>query len=352
MWTHEVRNNEGPRRWFLDAPEAEVLSRAQERKLLLELADCTARLLQTIRRSDGSAWGTSARDAEFQRLVRDLAGTGTTADPHASALGALARRHQEIRTALALANSRLVAHIAKQYRSRGISSSDLIQDGFCGLLMAIDRFDVTNTTRLATYAVWWIRQAMQRNIAAGAYPVRLNPKQLQRLCRAIAPCPPIPAATPHPSRDRSGLSARELAAIRPRVPLDAPCRNDDATPLSDLLATAREPEENRSEAAEFLSSLLHVLKPRELLVIKLRFGLDGESRHSLSQVSKALAVSKERVRQIQERALQKLRIAADEQEAPGPRVPGCPGLMPLPSSAVGPVPAGQDAAASARHARC
>jgi RNA polymerase primary sigma factor len=87
--------------------------------------------------------------------------------------------------------------------------------------------------------------------------------------------------------------------------------------LSDLLATAREPDEDESEAAEFLHSLLHVLKPRELVVLKLRFGLDGEARHSLSQVSQLLGISKERVRQIQERALQKLRIAADEQEASG-----------------------------------
>jgi RNA polymerase primary sigma factor len=321
MWSHEVWSNDGPRRWFLDEPEAEVLSKANERRMLLELADCTARLLQATRRRDGSEWGSSVADAEFQRFVRELAGAGATTDPHAAALRAVARRHQEIRTALALANSRLVAHLAKGFRNRGVSVSDLIQDGFCGLLMAIDRYDTANTTRLSTYAVWWIRQAMQHTVAGGAYPVRLNPKQLQRLLRALRQCPPIPAgpaaATQHSDGDASPYSGRELAPLRPWVPLDAPCRNDGVTPLSDLLATAQEPDENESEAAEFLHSLLHVLKPRELVVLKLRFGLDGESRHSLSQVSQLLGVSKERVRQIQERALQKLRIAADEQDAGG-----------------------------------
>src|SRR6516165_4136915 len=131
MWTHEVLHDDGPGRWFLDAPEAEVLSRENERRMLLELADCTARLLQTTRRSDGSEWGSTVGDAEFQRVVRDLAGAGTTTEPHTAALRATARRHQEVRTALALANSRLVAHIAKGFSNRGIAIADLIQEGFC-----------------------------------------------------------------------------------------------------------------------------------------------------------------------------------------------------------------------------
>ena len=322
MWTHEVLHDDGPGRWFLDAPEAEVLSRENERRMLLELADCTARLLQATRRPDGSGWGSTVGEAEFQRVVRELAGAGTTTHPHTAALRAVARRHQEIRTALALANSRLVAHLAKRFSNRGIAIADLIQDGFCGLLMAIDRFDPSKMTRLATYAGWWIRLAMQRTIADGAYPVRLTPKQLQRLRRAIAQCPVIPAGRPaaahHSDGDRSAATWRELAALRPTVPLDACCRSDGLTPLSDFFATPREPDENQSEAVEFLGSLLGVLKPREQIVLKLRFGLDGQPRHTLSQVGKALAITGERVRQIQERALEKLRVAAAERDGLGP----------------------------------
>jgi hypothetical protein len=150
----------------------------------------------------------------------------------------------------------------------------------------------------------------------------LNPKQLQRLRRAIAQCPVIPAgraaAAHHADGDRSAATWRELAALRPTVPFDASCRSDGLTPLSDRFATTREPDENPSEAVEFLGSLLGVLKPREQVVLTLRFGLDGESRHSLSQVSTVLAISKEWVRQIQERALQKLRIAAEERDGLGP----------------------------------
>jgi RNA polymerase sigma factor (sigma-70 family) len=315
MRTYEVLNNDLSRRWFLDSPEADVLSTADERKLLQELADCKERILEAIGHPDGSEWGVPAVHAQFQKLVRDLASAGMTRDPHTAALRSLARRYQEIRTSLAMANSRLVAHVAKQYSNRGIPMSDLIQEGFCGLLTAVDRFDLANTTRLATYAVWWIRQAMQRAVAGGAYPVRLNVKQLQRLTRAISQAPEIQGGRPaeiHPTHgDGSPSYWPDLAAIRPRVSLDAPCGNDGSTPLSELLASEPGTDHDGREALEVLHGMIRLLKPREQAVLTLRFGLDGAPRHSLSQVSKVLDVSKERIRQIQERALEKLRVAAD-----------------------------------------
>ena len=96
----------------------------------------------------------------FKQLIRDLADPDvTSSDPPAEEVRPLVRRYQEIRVKLAMANVRLVAHVAKRYHDRGIPTGDLIQEGFCALLVAIDRFDVVNETRLATYAIWWIRQA-------------------------------------------------------------------------------------------------------------------------------------------------------------------------------------------------
>ena len=214
-----------------------------------------------------------------------------------------------------MANSRLVAHIAKRYFNRGISAADLIQEGFCGLMAAVDRFDTTNTTRLATYAGWWIRQAMQRAIAGGAYPVRLNPKQLQRLAQAMGHSADASTdgSTEVVSRKtvRSGVTPLDLAAIRTQISLDAPCQIDDSTPLANLLATVRDPEQDDSETVEFLGTILQSLTAREQMVLKLRFGLDGEPRHSLNQLGRLLQVSKERVRQIEERAMEKLRDVAD-----------------------------------------
>ena len=93
------------------------------------------------------------------------------------------RKYSELRGKLALANLRLVAHVAKRFRDRGIPYGDLLQEGFCGLLEAIDRFDLNHETKLATYATWWIRQSMQRAVASGAYPVRLTPRHLRQLAQ-------------------------------------------------------------------------------------------------------------------------------------------------------------------------
>jgi RNA polymerase primary sigma factor len=314
MLTQNHPDPEGARRWFLDAPEADVMSAARERELLLELAGRKGELLRTTRRPDGSEWGITIPDAEFQRVVHDLATPKTSLEPTTVTVAGLARRYEEIRTALAMANSRLVAHLAKRYFNRGISASDLIQEGFCGLLAAIDRFDTANTTRLATYAGWWIRQALQRAIAGGAYPVRLNPKQLQRLAQAMAhssgPMGGPFTEVVSSKTVRSGADTRDLAAIRTQVSLDARCQFDDTTPLADLLTSVRDPDPEESEAVEFLGSILQTLTSREQLVLKLRFGLDGEPRHSLNQLGKLLQISKERVRQIEERAIEKLRHVA------------------------------------------
>src|SRR5262249_24386679 len=156
----------------------------------------------------------SIADSEFQEVVRELASAGATPNPVTAALHPLAQRYQELRAALAMANSRLVAHVARRFVNRGIPTSDLIQEGFCGLLTAIDRFAPATPPRLATYAVWWIRQAMQRAVAANAYPVRLNPKQLQRLARAIDQTTAIPSGVPAKARsldrDRSHANWKEL----------------------------------------------------------------------------------------------------------------------------------------------
>ncbi len=345
MLDQELLDAGGHRRWFLDTPEAQVISAARERELLLELDECRRGLLRATRRPDGSEWDLSRPDPEFRRAVRGLAGddpdagAGASAsanpgrddpsdDPSPAVVPHLARRHEEIRGALAMANSRLVAYLARRYLNRGISPADLIQEGFCGLLEAIDRFDPVNTTRLATYAAWWIRQALQRAIADGCYPVRLTPRQLRRLSQApVAKDTPAPSLRPHddptttttepapaPAQPRPAAGWHELAAIRPRVSLDAVSRLDDSTPLADLLAFVPEADHEADEPSRSVEALLAALGPREQFIIKLRFGLDGQPRHSLSQIGAILAISKERVRQIQEAALKKLRALAMAKE--------------------------------------
>lgn len=327
-----------------------------ERRLLLELAECRRIILETTRRPDGSAWDLERPDAEFRRMVRRLAegsdfdtidssdgdGDGDGGrDENAEMLRRTARRYEEIRAALAMANSRLVAYIARRFSNRGIAPADLMQEGFCGLLEAIDRFDPVNATRLATYATWWIRQALQRAIADGSYAVRLSPRQVRRLARSLRQfADPAREGDDHDagqlgaggatglgpdpdeavySTHRDLVSWTELAAIRPRISLDAVSRHDDGTPLAEILALAPQDDSAEDEFTASVGAWLSELNQREQLVVRMRFGLDGCSHHSLSQIGAVLAVSKERVRQIQERALKKLREAA-AQTGPAPEI--------------------------------
>jgi RNA polymerase primary sigma factor len=317
MMTREIQTTDISWRVILNCPEAGVLSPAEERELLMELGECRRRLVESLPSTDRAEWDTPANDGDFQQVVRDLANADPRAGQPVNPIRPTARRYQEIRSKLAMANVRLVAHVAKRYNDRGVCPADLVQEGFCGLLLAIDRFDTMNQTRLATYAIWWIRQAIQRAVAACAYPVRLNPKQLHQLAhRQIEAKPAEWGATEGSERahpDGSVAIDRLLAATRPTISLDAPRGGDGVRSLLDFLMNDDDEDPSAQDLHEDVGAMMKVLNPREQMVLKLRFGLGGEFRHSLIQVGELLGVSKERVRQIQGRALEKLREGAQRQ---------------------------------------
>ena len=174
---------------------------------------------------------------------------------------------------------------------------------------------MTRETRLASYAVWWIRQALQRAVAAGAYPVRLNPRHLQQLATHSTEV----EAGSEKKNGQSGLknaggrsTIQQIhSATRPTVSLNTSYRADEGgSYLLNGLVSPEEDETSSGELDEYLLSILQQLKPRERTVLELRYGLGGTECHSLSQVSEVLDVSKERIRQIQESALRKLRTLA------------------------------------------
>jgi RNA polymerase primary sigma factor len=299
---------------LLNRSEATVLSSDEERALLVELGDCKSRILGALARPDEPAWGEPAQQTDFHQLIRDLADPDEQKlDPATRAILPLVRRYQETRTKLAMANVRLVAHVAKRFQDRGIPPGDLIQEGFCALLVAIDRFDLVNQTRLATYAIWWIRQAIQRAVAYGAYPVRLNPRQLHQLAqmqrvagsheqqRSMRVDLPRPALSP--------AIERVFAATRPVISLDAPSRYNDTTPVVEFLIPPDDDDGDVDDTHESVGELINTLDPRERLILKLRFGLGGEPPRTLVHISHVLGVSKERVRQLQDRALKRLRTS-------------------------------------------
>jgi RNA polymerase primary sigma factor len=316
MITYNPQKNEIFWHGLLNRSEARVLTPVEERKLLVELVDCKKRILEGLSRTDEANCDESLLQTDFQQVIRDLAGPDKNRlDPAAEAQRHLVRRYQEIRAKLAMANVRLVAHVAKRYHDRGISPGDLIQEGFCALLVAIDRFNLVNETRLATYAIWWIRQAIQRAVAGGAYPVRLNPRQLHQLAQAQATGIGVgndrerTTRSDPPRRALSPTIEHIFAATRPVLSLDAPSRLDDTTAIGEFLIPGDDDDSPAEDAQLSVGDLIKTLGPREQLILTLRFGLGGESPRTLIQVSEVLGVSKERVRQIQNRALNKLRAS-------------------------------------------
>ncbi len=222
---------------------------------------------------------------------------------------------------LASANIRLAAHVAKRFRHHALGYSDLLQEAVCGLMQAIDRFDVSHGTRLATYATWWIRQTLQIAVARQSHLVSLSPHHLQELGLLQQESEALAHGGKHlPSpqelASRTGSSLEHLThlqtATRAPVSLNAVLDDDSDFKLTEAMpdnesTTLRQ----NSERLEALTFLMENLRPRERKVLDLRFGLTGNGTHSLRQIGHLLRISKERVRQIQNRALEKLRASAE-----------------------------------------
>ncbi len=299
----------------IDSADTQVLTTREERQLLQDLGECKQKLADALQQTVN--FRIPVEDTDPQSLAHQIAAFYAGDGPSEARLGAIFRRYSELRGKLALANMRLVAHVAKRFRDRGLSYSDLLQEGFCGLLEAIDRFDLTHQTKLATYATWWIRQSMQRAVAAGAYPVRLSPRHLRQLAQNQDEVEKRPAdlkENAEPAPVGSEMIQRIHTATRPTVSLDATLDSDSSF---NLLQTMSDPEGDRTgdvDMDETVGKMMDALRPREQQVLELRFGLGGKNRLSLSQVGKVLEVSKERVRQIQDRALEKLRAVSAEHD--------------------------------------
>jgi RNA polymerase primary sigma factor len=230
-------------------------------------------------------------------------------------------RYVHCKHRLASANIRLAAHVAKRFRHHALAYSDLLQEAVCGLMQAIDRFDVSHGTRLATYATWWIRQTLQIAVARQSHLVSLSPHHLQELgllqqeSEALAHGGqhlPSPQELAH----RTGSSLEHLThlqtATRAPVSLNAVLDDDSDFKLTEAMPdNESQTLRTNSERQEALSFLMENLRPRERKVLDLRFGLTGNGTHSLRQIGHLLRISKERVRQIQNRALEKLRASAE-----------------------------------------
>lgn len=300
---------------LLGAEEMKVLSEEEERRLIAELIEIRSALMVAIATLTGLTNLEATSHDDFRELIRAALESRLGAGAAAVEANRLAQRYEDVRDRIALANIRLVAYAARRYLNRGVSYSDLVQEGFCGLLVGIDRFDPSNGTRLATYALWWIKQALRRTISADAYPVRLNPKLLRQIAieqEAVN----RDAAVKQTQRPHVAATLKSIrCAIRPTIPYDVALETGAASGGIEQSASLSCRERETAENGEYLDHLMTALTPREQRVLRLRFGLDGAAPRSLSQVSELLNVSKERIRQIQETALEKLRALEESRSS-------------------------------------
>ncbi len=235
--------------------------------------------------------------------------------------------NQEARDKMIRANLRLVISIAKRYIHLGIPLMDLIEEGNVGLMKAVEKFNPNKGFRFSTYAAWWIKQSITRSIFDQSRTVRIpvyvnelltkykktNEKLMGKLKR-------IPTDEEVAKSMRTSIEkiARIRTSSAKTSSLDAPIDEEGGNEIIDLIedksSVSPETELNSFFNKERLSGLLNVVNDREHEVLNLRFGLANGRTHTLAEVSKKLKVSRERIRQIEENALKKLKKFTSEQD--------------------------------------
>ncbi len=271
-------------------------------------------------------WDALAVHPQVYDTIRQALAAEHTAQPHDLALHAAhhawQRAHErliQMKAKMIRANLRLVIHMANRYRSRGVPFLDLIQEGNIGLMHALEKFEPSRGLKFVTYAHWWVRQAISRAITEQYRTVRLPNHIGERKNKLRAAVDRLWSQYGRPpSSEELSLALRWTreevealqAAVQPVIRLQQPLAEDGGS-LVDILEDDQAPQPDallaEDQLQQCLADCLASLTEREAFILRLRYGLESEHPHTLQEIADLLRLSRERVRQLERQAFEKLR---------------------------------------------